>query len=156
MLAIPLPLPLTTLDKSALLLALIVDISPEQISQTQTLLTQLAIEREYASGADHPQVQEFWDVYEFLEGEDGHIVNHSLDNQLIAINLNQFAEEAVARKQRMPLLSDLKTALKAGRKHKYIEHNKTVKSAVSRRMKKSFPSTKCSDTARCWIFKKGA
>ncbi len=136
-------------------LALIVDISQEQISQTQELLRTMAIQREYASGADHPLVQEFWDVYEFLEGDDEKIVNHSRDNQLIAISLNQFAEEASARKQRLPPLTDLKALLKSGKAHKY-QGRKPVNSAVNDRLNKLHPSMKKPSTVKCWVFDKGA
>ncbi len=132
-------------------LTLVVDITPTQIGQTHELIKAFAIEREHVCGADHPLLQEFWEVYDFLEGEDGMVVNHSRDPQYIAINLNQFAEEATVRKQKLPPLNELKVLLKECRAHKYLGR-KPVNSAVNDRINKSHLNIGKPSTVKCWVF----
>ena len=52
-------------------------------------LIEMAQAREVALDNDHPLVQEFWEVVEYLEStfEDRAVVDHSRDEKLIAINL---------------------------------------------------------------------
>ncbi|RYV04141.1 bifunctional DNA primase/helicase [Shewanella sp. OPT22] len=132
-------------------LSLVIEITPTQIAQAHEQLKTMAIAREHVCGADHPLVQEFWEVYEFLEGDDDKVVNHSRDPQFLAINLNQFAEESAVRKQKIPLLSDLKTLLKDSRTHKFVGR-KPVNSAVNDRLNKSHPNLNKPSTVKCWVF----
>ena len=136
-------------------LSLVVPLNEHQLAQTHAYISQLAIKRQQSLSSDHPMVEAFWDVYEFLEGDNDKIVNHAIDDKIIAINLNQFVEEAVARKQSIPSLIDLKQVLPFSHKYKYVEHNKTVKSAVHRRLKQQMPNLKLAETKKCWIFKLG-
>ena len=136
-------------------LALLVDISPTQMALVHEQLKAMAIDREHVCGADHPLVQEFWEIYEFLEGNEDKVVNHSRDPQFIAINLNQFAEESAVHKQRIPPLSDLRALLKNSRSYKFIEC-KPVNSAVNDRLNKSHPSMNKASTVKCWIFQSKA
>ena len=132
-------------------LGLVIELTPTQITQSQELLKQMAIEREHVCGADHPVIQEFWEMYEFLEGINGKVVNHSRDPQFIAINLNQFAEESAVRKQKIPLLCDLRSLLKESKRHKFIGV-KPVNSAVNDRLNKSHPNLNKPLTVKCWVF----
>ncbi|RLV59465.1 bifunctional DNA primase/helicase [Parashewanella curva] len=135
-------------------MAIIFQLPQWQVEETQQLLEAIAKERQQATSRDHPQLQLFWDVYEFLESEQVNSVNHARDPQLIAINLNQFAEAAAARKQHIPLLSELKRLLKISRIHSFIGQ-KTVNSAVNHRLNQSFPTMKKSNCVKCWVFQRG-
>ena len=132
-------------------LGLVVKISSEQIEQTHEYLQKMAMSRELVCGSDHPLVQEFWEIFEFLENGNAKVVNHSRDPQYIAVNLNQFAEEATYRKQKLPLLKDLRSLLKDSRLHKFIEC-KPVNSAVNARLNKEHPHMDKPATVKCWVF----
>ncbi|RLV58616.1 bifunctional DNA primase/helicase [Parashewanella curva] len=132
-------------------LRFVVDITPTQIAQAHEQLKAMAIERTHTCGTDHPMLQEFWEVYDFLEGENGCVVNHSRDPKFIAINLNQFSEEATVRKQKLPLLNELKVLLKDSKLHKFIGR-KPVNSAVNNRLNKLHPNLGKPSTVKCWVF----
>ena len=112
--------------------------------ETIQALREAAIERQHAIGADHPIVEEFWEIYDFL-GES--YVNHARDANLIAVNLNQFNKVAVANNQLLPPLPDLKKHLKSSRSHRFREI-KTVNSAIEQRDWQPH-------RLKCWVFEKG-
>ncbi|WP_241086827.1 hypothetical protein [Candidatus Vondammii sp. HM_W22] len=71
----------------------------EQHKAIHTCIQQLAIERQQAIGADHPVVQQFWEIYEYLNNDDKDpVLNHSRNDELIAINLNNFVRVASENK----------------------------------------------------------
>ncbi|BFM16249.1 toprim domain-containing protein [Maricurvus nonylphenolicus] len=126
----------------------VIPVSPEQRTATKKFITQMAIDRQQVIGGDHPKVQEFWEVYEFLNGdEDNQQMNHSRNGQ-IAINMNHFYETARDRKQDLPLMKDMKRLLKDGRRYKF-EGIDPVNSAIF--TSKSNPNA--GRTVKCWIFK---
>ena len=98
-------------------------------------------------------MQEFWDAYA-LNGDDEHCprLNHSLNKDDIAVNLNHFIEVAAEHRQQIPLLRDLKKVLRTSRKHKFVEV-KTVKSGI--RQKSSLAGSNSITTVHCWVFRKG-
>ncbi|MBE8168100.1 MAG: toprim domain-containing protein [Shewanella sp.] len=132
-------------------LGLFIKVGPTVVGPTLDHLTKMAISREQVCGSDHPLVQEFWEIFDFLEGDNGKVVNHSRDPQYIAVNLNQFAEEATNRKQKLPLLNELKTLLKDCRTYKFVGR-KPVNSAVNARLNKDHPSMNKPSTVKCWVF----
>ncbi|MCL1078030.1 bifunctional DNA primase/helicase [Parashewanella spongiae] len=134
-------------------LKLVIPLSKQQVACVNELIPKLARDRQQAIAVDPPEVQTFWDVVDFLESEQPHTVDHSKDPQLVAINLNQFTEEALHRKQNIPLLVDLKRLLKFGKTYPFIEI-KSVNSAVNSRLNRSYPNAKKPLTAKCWIFKR--
>lgn len=113
----------------------------------------MAVERQQAINSDHPMVQAFWDIYDFLEEKRPQSVNHSKDATVIAINLNQFVLVASDNRQQLPPLQDLKAMLKTCRIHKYLGQ-KPVSSAIHDRLNasRSTDEKKISDSARCWCF----
>ena len=126
-------------------LELVLPITKEQIKATQLELLAMAAERQVAISADHPIVQEFWEQYEFLNGDEyNQKLNHSKDDALIAINLNQFIELAADHRQQVPPLADLKRLLKGSRRHKYLDY-KPVNSAIH-------GENGSGKSVRCWIF----
>lgn len=136
-------------------LRLVVKLSDEQYTAAIQLISNMAAERQLVINADHPIVQEFWDAYAYLNGDDEHQpqLNHSCDEDLIAVNLNEFIEVAANHRQQVPALRDLKKVLRTSRQYKFLEV-KTVKSRI--RQNSSQAGSSKASTVHCWVFKKGA
>ncbi|MCC4607282.1 toprim domain-containing protein [Xanthomonas campestris pv. zinniae] len=132
-------------------LRLVITIPDDMVEQTRLALLDMALERQKAISADHAMVNEFWEVYEYLEAT-GHgkaVVNHSRDAQRIAINLNHFAARAAQFSQSVPDLKVLRALLGDSRRHKFIGANVAVNSAV---LKDDL--TGVGTTVKCWVFAK--
>ncbi len=130
-------------------LRLVVKMSDAQHQAVLDLIPQLAINRQQLINADHPLVQEFWDTFEYLNGDDiSPRLNHSTHDDEIAVNLNHYVEEAAVHKQQIPSIRDLKKVLRTSRRHKFVDV-KTVKSRI--RANAGSPGA-----VHCWVFKKGA
>ncbi|QEQ76025.1 bifunctional DNA primase/helicase [Xanthomonas citri pv. glycines] len=132
-------------------LRLVITIPDDMVEQTRLALLDMALERQKAISADHAMVNEFWEVYEYLEAT-GHgkaVVNHSRDAQRIAINLNHFAARAAQFSQSVPDLKVLRALLGDSRRHKFIGANVAVNSAV---LKDDL--TGVGTTVKCWVFSK--
>lgn len=134
-------------------LAIVADINQEQIEQTQDMLRDMAVKRQQAINADHPMVQEFWDVIDFIDDDNLPILNHSRDPKLYAINLNHFAEVAAERRQNAPPLTELKRLLKSARNRKFIGV-RTINSGVNARHNETHPYAKRPTSVKCWVFAK--
>lgn len=134
-------------------LMLVVEIDEQKLAASKACLTRLAVERQQAINADHPLVQEFWDVYDYLENSAESEVNHSRDPQLIAINLNHFLELSSNCKQNTPSATELKRLLKTSRKYPFIDI-RTVNSLLHDQHNKKNPLYKKPTTIKCWLFKK--
>ena len=132
-------------------LAHVVPVGAAELRQTQAFIEDMAAERQEAINADHPVVQEFWDVYDFLDGDNR--LNHSRNDSQISINLPQFIAKAAEARQQIPDLRDLKKALKTSRARKFIEI-KTVNSALNAEWNKEHcpPNQPRPSTAKCWVF----
>lgn len=136
-------------------LRLVVKLTDEQYTSAMRLVGDMAAARQVVINADHPIVQEFWDAYAYLNGDDElqpHL-NHSCDDDVIAVNLNEFIEVAANHRQQVPALRDLKKVLRTSRKYKFLEV-KTVKSRI--RQHSSQAGSNKAATVYCWVFKKGA
>ncbi|WP_186473955.1 hypothetical protein [Psychrobacter sp. KCTC 72983] len=98
---------------------------------------------------DHPMVEQFWDVYDYLDNLDslnrgGRVNHHSDDADTIAINLNDIY--SVAKKNNQPLPDDmveLKQHLHDSCRYLFIDSNVAVSSKVYN-----------GKTIKCWIFQK--
>lgn len=124
-----------------------------QVEATRRQIIEMALERQSITSADHPQVEEFWQVYEYLESiYDDPLVNHSKNPDLIAINLNEFAERAAEHRQKLADVTTLKTLLKESRSRKYDDY-KAVDSAVRSAQALRNPLVVRCPTVKCWIFK---
>lgn len=130
---------------------LIVKMGDEQYAELTQYIEQMAVARQEIINNDHPMVQEFWDLFEYLNGDDEWEprLNHSTDPAVIAINLNEYIELAVMSKQQVPTLRDLKSMIKTSRKYRY-EGQRCVHSAIKARLNQPGKST----STRCWIFRK--
>lgn len=135
-------------------LALVIPVTEEQLQATREMFIQLSLERQQAISADHPLVQEFWDIFDFLDGDDEPQLNHSRDEQLIAVNLNHFIQLATERRQQIPPVSDLKRVLKTSRTHKFIEV-RTVNSGINAEFNRRYPAaSRRPATVKCWVFQR--
>ncbi|WP_201487432.1 toprim domain-containing protein [Pseudomonas sp. OF001] len=129
-------------------LALVVPLGAERAAQVHAEIGRMAEERQQAINADHPTVREFWDLYDFLNGAapgEGGALNHSRRKDLIAVNLNEFVEQAANKRQQVPQLSELKRLLKTSKSPKFLESNKPVNSARG-------DAYNTAKTVRCWVF----
>lgn len=131
-----------------------------QAERTQTLayIEDMAAERQEAINSDHPIVQEFWDIYDYLNGDtDGEpgLLNHARrEDTEIAINLNHFMQVAADRRQQVPDLRELKHLLKTSRARKFVTI-KGVNSAIHERQNRAsaHPDSPLKpSTVKCWIF----
>lgn len=135
-------------------LAIVADINTEQQEETRAELVNMAIARQLAVNADHPMVQEFWDVFDYLDGGDSPELNHSRDDNLIAVNLNHFIQIAADRRQQIPPITELKRVLKTSRYRKFIEI-RTVNSQVNDWYNKKYPMAERRPlTVKCWVFQR--
>jgi len=126
----------------------VVKLTDEQHGAAIALLREMAVQRQQVINADHPLVQEFWDAYDYLNGEAlTPVLNHSCNDDEIAVNLNHFIEEAAVHKQQVPHLRDLKKVLRTSRRHKFMGV-KNVKSRI--RAYNGLPGA-----VHCWVFRKG-
>lgn len=135
-------------------LPLVLPIDPDMIAAARDEVVEMAIARQQAINADHPDVITFWEAFEYLNGdEEDPVLNHSRDSALIAINLNHFVQRAAEKRQQIPLLTDLKKLLKTSRLHKFVEV-KAVNSAINADYNKNrdFNHPARPETVKCWVF----
>jgi hypothetical protein len=138
-------------------LAKVLPISPEQISETVAELFDMAVTRQKAIASDHPILEAFWELFHDVEDSAPYpILNHSVSNETIAINLTDYAEYLGRRgiQSQAPAISDLRRLFPNSTKHKYLG-NKPVDSCIRKRenMKAAREETK-PETVRCWVFKR--
>ena len=120
-------------------------------------LIEMAQAREVALDNDHPLVQEFWEVVEYLEStfEDRAVVDHSRDEKLIAINLRHMESVCNERRVKLPPLTELRDVLRTSRKHKFIDI-KTVGSVINKQYNQHTQAKdRKPDTVKCWVFERG-
>ncbi|MDR6228994.1 hypothetical protein QE444_001351 [Pseudomonas sp. SORGH_AS199] len=137
-------------------LALILPLSETQLAACDQQLLQMAMERQSAISADPAELDEFWAVYDYLESRGDHaMVNHAKKpDELIAINLNQFAEKAAEFKQKIPDLNTLRRMLPDCRRHKLVGINISTSSEIRTREMRCNPlSQKKEPNVKCWHFK---
>ena len=127
-------------------MALVLPIDESTVKTVHTHIAKMAEQRQVAISADHPLVQEFWELYDYLNASETAIprLNHSRDDDTIAINLNHLVKVASDHRQQMPPLSELKRLLKTSRRHKFLRQ-----AAVNSRIEMHDGVGK---TVRCWIF----
>ena len=141
-------------------LPLVLDkIETEYIEEAEKEIVEMATERQRAINADHDVVEKFWEIYDYLNGSENEPrLNHSRDDELIAVNLNHFIQVASEKKQQIPMLEDLKRHLKTSRRRKFVAI-KNVNSIIRDRHNRQLSpveevSQKLSETIKCWVFKK--
>lgn len=135
-------------------LCLLLPLDENMVASVQQQLMVMAIERQSAISADLPEVVEFWNVYEYLESlSDEPLVNHSKKPDVIAINLNEFAEKAAEHRQKLADIGTLRQLLRDCRTHKLIDSNKTTDSAIRAAQSAKAPMASAKPSVKCWHFK---
>jgi len=120
----------------------VVKFSDEAYEAVIEEIVAMAEERQQAINADHPRVQEFWEIFDHIESKSaGDVLNHSRDDNLIAINLNEFVFKAENARQQIPEMSEIKKLLRTSRARKFVDV-KTVNSALT------------GHSIKCWVFQR--
>lgn len=117
------------------------------LQQTVEFVDRIALDRQQASGGDHPVVTRFWEIFDNLvaaEKEDQWRAGNSLNqsrkpDEYIAVNLVDFEKRARANQLQPPNDIDLKRHLKGSRSRKFLEAAKNVNNPDGR-------------VVRCWVF----
>lgn len=131
----------------------VVDLEDSWVDAALEKIVSMAIEREQAVQKDHPQLQEFWEVFEYLEAN-GCGLNHSTDANTIAFSLNQVYQVAIDWRQQLAPLGEMKKLLKSGATHKFM-CVKTVRSGVNARHNRINKGTQKPEHVHCWVFVRG-
>jgi len=103
----------------------------------------MAEKRQLAINTDNPKVQQFWEVFDYIEdrAEPHNRLNHSRKDGIIAVNLNEFIAKADAYRQQIPDMNDIKKLLRTSRARKFEKANVTVNSDISGK------------SVKCWVFR---
>jgi hypothetical protein len=125
-------------------LAHVIEMREETIASVHAEIVRMAEERQHTINDDHPRIQEFWEVVDFIESKDDttSLLNHSRDEDRIAINLNEFVARADAFRQQIPDMREIKKLLRTSRERKFVEANATINSGIHGR------------SIKAWIFEK--
>ncbi|GFM86123.1 hypothetical protein PSCICO_15220 [Pseudomonas cichorii] len=135
-------------------LQLVLPVPDHMVQATRKYLLAMANERQAAITTDPKEVNEFWQLYDYLESlTDQPLVNHSKKPGLIAINLNQFAEVAHEHRQKLPDLGVLRRLLKDCRTHPLIDTSRRVESQIRANQQALTPLAPLPATVRCFVFK---
>ncbi|HZS81188.1 MAG TPA: toprim domain-containing protein [Herbaspirillum sp.] len=133
-------------------LAMLVKLPADRHQALCAQIIDMTSERQTVINGDHPIVQEFWEAFDFLNGNPNSCLDHSADPAVIAVNLNHFVQVASEKRQQIPLLRDLKKVLKTSSRRKYIEQ-KAVNSTIYRNELPVMNGNKpTSTTVKCWVF----
>jgi hypothetical protein len=128
----------------------VLPITEPEVTELQKSIFSLAENRQQAINSDHPTVQQFWALFDYLDSrsttmQDGptleeNLMNHSSKpDQEIAINLEHFEQKCRDNKLDVLPKRDLMQLLLTSKKRKFI-CNKAVHSRILKR------------TVRCWVF----
>ena len=135
-------------------LQLVIEVPDHMVQACRKYVVKAASERQAAITTDPKEVNEFWQVYDFLESlPEAPLVNHSKKPGEIAINLNQFQQVATEYRQRIPELGTLRRLLKDCRAHPCLADQKRVESAIRARDQLARPLANIPSTVRCFIFR---
>lgn len=138
-------------------LPMVVPVPPERIQECWKYVITLAEERQRALNQDHPLVQEFWEMFDYLDSQESAGMNHSSVSEPneIAVNFNHFEEIAAHYRQRLNFtMVDIKKLLKHGTKRKYLR-TCSVRSDVSKSYNLGKETTyRRPETYYCWVFRR--
>lgn len=118
----------------------VIPLAPERVEATVDLIHEMAAERQRAINADHPLVQSFWELFDYLEDEaEGGGVDHAAKSELIAVSLPHFLSKLAARRLEAPPMADLKKVLATSKSRKFVDY-RAVRSTIDQK------------TVKCWVF----
>ncbi|WP_019519360.1 toprim domain-containing protein [Faucicola boevrei] len=112
-----------------------------QADSAKNTLMSMAKARVERLQADHPEVERFWSVFEYLQMSRNYVNHKRVDDELIAINLNHFYKIAKLNYQDLADMTMMKRLLKNSVKYKFIDSNVTVRSNLNGY-----------DSIKCWLF----
>jgi GTPase SAR1 family protein len=140
-------------------LRLVVRLTDEQFAQVRAQIVTMARERQQSINADHPLVQEFWEAFDYLDSLGTHTatgfdhrstLNHSRDDQTLAVNLNEFVEKAALHRQQIPVLAELKKVLRTSKTRRFVD----IKSVNSGIKVRTVDAMEVAKTVHCWVFER--
>lgn len=118
--------------------------SDAQAKTAKSTLVTMSQQRVDRLSSDHPLVEQFWEIYEYMDTLAQCDMNHSSDKNKIAINLPAFYKIAQQEGQRLPDQTEMKRLLRSSRKNKFVDSNVSTYSTVYR-----------AKTVKCWVFENG-
>lgn len=143
-------------DNHAMLMAIletlidekILPINPDLAMSAFELIRQRAAKRQLDTQVDHPAVQELWDIYEFLNVQpnrnsdafETQILNHSRNDNEVAINLTHFEQVCKERGIRFPDKTEIKRHIQQTHRFSFV-NNTPVNSNITNK------------SVRCYVFK---
>lgn len=140
----------------------VVKLGDEQFDLVREQIVTMARERQASINADHPLVHEFWEAFDYLDALgvttvagrhlERPLLNHSRDDSQIAVNLNEFVEQASAHRQQIPLLGELKKVLRTSKTRRFVDV-KSVNSAI-RTSSRADAGADAPKTVHCWVFER--
>ncbi|WP_019530620.1 toprim domain-containing protein [Dasania marina] len=124
---------------------------PEKTFNTLTdFIHSRGITREQRLSADHPAIQQFWEAYEVLGSKtqqlasvDRNKYNHSKDEQLIAIRLQEFTAACAFERIELPNHLELRKLLPTSKQYKFVKAG-------------NVRSNQTDKAVHCWIFERSA
>lgn len=125
------------------------------IEKTKGMLLRMAPERLKAVQAEHPLVQEFWEVFDYLDSTVPGGMNHSREPGEIAVQFSHFQEEASQHRQSHADIKELKKLLE-GAKSRHIIRKGAVRSHIYESYNRKLPAdspAKRNEVQHCWVFK---
>lgn len=125
-------------------LALVLPLRAEQHSDAAELIVAMTGERQLAINADHPIVERFWELFDFIDGQQGDRIDNPIDHarsaDVIAVNLPDFEQQCAQRRLTPPTSVELKKHLKTSKSRRFLS-GKTVNSSTGRSL-------------HCWVFQR--
>jgi hypothetical protein len=117
------------------MLELVTEIDGDMVEEAIDVIEKMSVDREKAISAEHPDVEQFFDVVDFLESK-GIRVNH--ENDAVAVNINEIYSLASTHGQPLQTPVVMKSLLKSS--NRFIENKVISSKAINKKV-------------RCWIFR---
>ena len=119
-------------------------LSAEQLQKVEDFIWSRANSRLERVSGEHPAVQQFWEVYDYLnvrmvDNTRHYCLDHSRDEKVIAINMPNFQQIAADARQNIASTAELLPLLKNNKTHK-CQGVKVITSALLNKQ------------VKCWIF----
>ena len=120
----------------------------EHIVEAQDYLKAIARQRIQQLSGDHPEVERFWEVFDYMANARNIAINHHPDHApTVAINLNEFYKWAFENRQQLLDINSMKLLLLGSKSYHFREKNRNVNSPHRNGMDQS-------KSIKCWIFDK--
>lgn len=125
-------------------LRLVLTLRDEQHDAAVDLIVAMTSERQLAINSDHPIVERFWELFDYIDGLQFDTVEHPIDHsrraEVIAVNLPDFEQQCAHRRLQPPTSAELKKHLKTSKSRRFVA-TKNVNSTTGK-------------TMACWVFQR--